>query len=467
MVVDSTPLPVSLPAQVGSDPLPTVVDPTPPSVSLPAQVDSNLLPMVVDSTPLPVSSPAQVASDPLLTAVHPTPLSVLLPGQVTSDSFPMIVVSLPGQVDSDPASMVVDSTPLPVSSSAQVATHDHQHANLKSGGDFIVTDEDEEDPYDASRQDVLNAYSFVPLDLEPMPITTLEDLLYYRYGFSLNERAYTGIPSSYQGKTYAFRSWPEVCRAVGGQELESSALNHRAIEHFLSILAACSNPLKEVPGKYWDLSPSGRNPIVDLSKVYISINEMQFANGTQYFISPLQRFLHTERDTSWFLSVDSMTALECIRRGLGPHTIDIANFLITHGVRFRTLQLIENSPISEILPVGPQCRYLGYRSLNYSFDLADFAGYEVLRDSFLRSQPHGPRALREGGIIARLAREVLPNCNALSGPSPEALGGHRALFVCDEKIYVEDDFSDAELGLICGSYALADTHDTGMRIFLN
>jgi hypothetical protein len=449
-------LPVSSPAQVASDPLPMAVDSTSLPASSPAQVASDLLPMAVDSTSLPASSPAQVASDPLLTVVDTTPLSVSLPGQVSSD--PMTVdstplpVSSPGQVTSDPLPMAVDLTPLPVSSPAQIATQ-----------------KDDEDPYVASREDVLNAYSFVPRDLELMPNTTLDDLLYYRYGFSLNEKPYTGIPSSYKAGTYNFRSWPEVCRAVGGQELESSALNHRPIQDFLSILAVCgNNPLKDVPGKYWDLSPLGGNPIVDLSKVYISIEEMQFTTGTQYFISPLSR-LHTERDTPWFLSVDPMTALECIRRGLGPHTIDIANFFITHGVQFRTFQRIQNSPNPEIPPVPPQCRYLGYRSLDYSFDLADFAGYEVLRDSFLRSQPHGALALREGGIIARLAREVLPNSNALSGPSPEALGGHRARHVYDDKpeIYVEDEFSDAELRLICGTYALADTFDKGMRIFLN
>jgi hypothetical protein len=461
--VDPTPPPV---LQVASDPLstvaqvPTVVDTTPLSVSLPGQVASDPLPMAVDLTPLPVSSPGQVTSDPLPVVVDTTPLSVSLPGQIASDPLPMAVdltplpVSSPGKVTSDPLSMDVDSTPLPVSLVAQVATHD-----------------DDEDPYGASREDVLNAYSFVPLDLEPMPITTLDDLLYYRYGFSLNEEPYyTGIPSSYGAGKHTFRSWPEICRAVGGQELESSALNHAAIEDFLSILAGCDNPFKDVPGKYWDLSPLGRNPIVDLSKVYIMINEMQFTAGTtstQYFISPLPRFLHSERDTSWFLSVDSITALECIRRGLGPHTIDIANFLITHGVRFRTFQLIQNSPNSEILPVRPQSRYLGHRSLKYSFDLADFAGYEVLRDSFLRSQPHGPLALREGGIIARLAREILPNSNALSGPSSEALGGHRARLVCDDKIYVEDEFSDDELRLICGTYVSADTYDTGMKKFLD
>jgi hypothetical protein len=65
------------------------------------------------------------------------------------------------------------------------------------------------------------ALAFVPLDLEPMPITTgtLVDLLYYRYGFSLNEEPYTGIPLSVTGKATSktFRSWilVEGCRAVG------------------------------------------------------------------------------------------------------------------------------------------------------------------------------------------------------------------------------------------------------------
>ena len=125
---------------------------------------------------------------------------------------------------------------------------------------------------------------------------------------------------------------------------------------------------------------------------------------------------------------------------------------MSYGVRFRTLQQIPNALNSEN-PAHPRCRYLGNPvPVDYSFDLADFAGYEVLRDSFLRSQSHGPLALREGGIIACLAREVLPNSNALSGPSSEALSGQRARFQYGDKIYVDDNFSEVELGLICGTY---------------
>ena len=466
MVVDPTPHPVPMPPQVASDCPPMVVQSTPLSVLTPAPVASDPLPMIVDPTPHPVPMPPQVASDCPPTVVQSTPLPVLTPAPVASDPLPMAVNPTPN-VASNPLLMVGEST-LPVSSPASVAAHDLQHPNPLSG-DFIGADEDDEDIYEASKQDVLNAYSFVALDLEPMPITTLDDLIYYRYGFSLNENPYTGIPSLLKAETYSFRSWAEVCRAVGGQQLESSALNCDAIEDFLSILAKCGHPFKDVPGKYWDLSPLGKKPIVGLSKVFILIKEMQFMDGVQYSISPDPRFLDPSRDTSWFITVDAMTALECIRRGLGPHTIDVANFLITHGVRFRTLQRIRDSPDSEKLPVPPsrpQCWYLGYRSLNYLFDLADFAGYEALRDSYLRSQPHGPLALRQGGIVARLAREVLPNSNALSGHTSEALGGHCARFVCNDKIYVDDYFSEAELQLICGTYALGNTHNkSGMRIF--
>jgi hypothetical protein len=151
-----------------------------------------------------------------------------------------------------------------------------------------------------------------------------------------------------------------------------------------------------------------------------------------------------------------MTALECIRRGLGSHTINITNFFLSHGVHFRTLERLQNSPKSLTPSFRPCCPDHGYRPVHHSFDLADFAGYEALRDGFLGSQSHGPLALRSGGIIARLAREVLPNSNALSGPSSEALNGDRARFICDDEIYVDDNFLDVDLGLICGTYVLSD-----------
>ena len=114
----------------------------------------------------------------------------------------------------------------------------------QSEGDFIDADEDNEDPYDAFKQDVLNAYLFVAHDLEQMPVTTLDVLLYYCYGFSLNKSAYTDIPSLVEVEVWSFCSWAEVCHAVRGQQLGSLAVNEVAIMDFLSILAGSSDPSK-------------------------------------------------------------------------------------------------------------------------------------------------------------------------------------------------------------------------------
>ena len=89
-------------------------------------------------------------------------------------------VATPAQVASDCLSMVVDShdpVPLPLSI-VPLQSPDPQSA---SDGNSIDSVEDSDGLYDVSRQDVLNAYSFV-LELEEVPITTIEDLLYYRYG---------------------------------------------------------------------------------------------------------------------------------------------------------------------------------------------------------------------------------------------------------------------------------------------
>jgi hypothetical protein len=412
--------------------------------------DSTRPSIVVDSESTPDCTPMDV--DPS----DPASQSVPTPAQVASDCPPMDVDP------SDPASQSVPTPaqvasdcppPMPIDSESLRAPHS------EDGSDDL----DDQDSYEASKQDVLNAYSFGPPNLEVMPVTSLDDLLYFRYGFSLNESPYTGIPSSVsKDGTRAINTWSIACRVVGGQNLESSGVeNESAIKHFLSILAGSPDPFNGVPGKYWDLSALGHRPFVEL-EAFIYIEERQFSNrkDKQYFIRP--RDLHPSRDTSWLISVDSMTALECIRRRLGPHTIHIADFLISHGVRFRALQRIFNSEELQA-PFHPHIRYLGYRPDKYIFDVADFAGYEEMRDSFFRSQSHGPLALREGGIIARLAREVLPNANALSGPSSEALSGHRARFISGDETYVDDEFSEDEFGLICGTYVLGNPNPNSKK----
>lgn len=207
--------------------IPDRQNPISPPLPVPPLAASPPSPMDVDSTLLPVPTPAPVASDPLSMDVDST--SPPTPAPVAPDAPPMVVdaVSLPVASDpppkdvlaslrgSSPAPVTSDSPSMDVGPASLSVSSDAQHPNPHSEGD------DDEDLYDVSRQDVLTAYSFVALDPEPMPIIQLDDLLYYRYGFSLNERPYQPLTS---GVSY-FGSWTQVCRSVGGQGLESSALN--------------------------------------------------------------------------------------------------------------------------------------------------------------------------------------------------------------------------------------------------
>ncbi|KAF8960572.1 hypothetical protein BDZ97DRAFT_1616205, partial [Flammula alnicola] len=95
---------------------------------------------------------------------------------------------------------------------------------------------------------------------------------------------------------------------------------------------------------------------------------------------------------------------------------------------------------------------VGSRPAKYKFDLADFAAYETLRDSFLLARPQGHRALCYGGIIARLARETLPNSVVFPGPSQSALQGNYEAFTDHVGSLVDDTLPEDVLDFICGAY---------------
>ena len=137
-----------------------------------------------------------------------------------------------------------------------------------------------------------------------------------------------------------------------------------------------------------------------------------------------------------------MTALECVRRRLGPHTVDIANFLINRGIPFQTLRLMTSIP-GPRTPPRPISNLLGTRPKKYRFDVADFSVYQTVCDSFLKSNPFCRAALCMGGIVACLARETIPNTAALLGPSQDALDGLQKIMVCGDELFCDDELSDA------------------------
>ena len=321
--------------------------------------------------------------------------------------------------------------------------------------DEIIEDEEREDLFDASSKDVLAANLFHCVTFASSLAQTVDDLVYYRFGFSLNEHPYSGVPSDIT--PVAFRTFQEVVRAVGGQHMQFSGTNERVITDFLGCLLSTRNPLRDVPGKYWDLSSMGADPLTQSTTNFICIERRVFEDRARYLLRPIN--LHPSRDTSWVLAVDAMTALECIRRGLGPHTLDIANYFIDHGIPFSTISYLQ--PSSQGLKREPRLvgGLLGRRPKGYTFNLADYAAYTTIRDSYLLSHSNARAALCAGGIVARLAREEMSNVAVLSGPSEAALNGEQTVFTSGDDRFCDDMIPPEVIDLICGVYEV----ETGQK----
>ncbi|KAL0947276.1 hypothetical protein HGRIS_013397 [Hohenbuehelia grisea] len=125
------------------------------------------------------------------------------------------------------------------------------------------------------------------------------------------------------------------------------------------------------------------------------------------------------------------------------HTI--ARHLALNGVPFRTLSTRHISSI-----VAPfRWKTLGYRPYGYKPDALAYEIYEMKRDEFLRT-PRGRAVLMKGGILWRLARDVVNIESVLDGPTEWAkdLTSRRS----GPSVSVDDELSEQELEFICGTY---------------
>jgi hypothetical protein len=292
--------------------------------------------------------------------------------------------------------------------------------------------------------DVLEGHSYTPPDHEEISTGDLADLLYYRFG-------YIGSSSSSvdSSSTSRFNSWNLVCSAVGGCGLLCPNSERSVVTFFLSLLLDPKVQLQDIPSDLWDLSPDSLEPLAEV-QCFIDIVDMGRKTSTPYILRP--RGLHPTRDSSWFIAVNALTALQCIRRSLGPHTVDIASDLVSRGIPFRTFAKFERpemdvSSPSFIVPAPP------IRLREYTFDLADYVTYETMRDSFLRD-PRCRAALQIGGIVWRLAQQSLPDSAVLSGPSQDALNGFCEVISYGGEKFCDDALPDAALDLICGVYKI-------------
>jgi hypothetical protein len=162
----------------------------------------------------------------------------------------------------------------------------------------------------------------------------------------------------------------------------------------------------------------------------------------------------------WLLGVNSCEiALYICRYILSnprAHTIvTVANRLLNRGVPFRTLLGMDSSSRWKMNLVEdrdpPSYRYSTHIFTPQDFDTS------MLRCQAVLSQPQGRAALLKGGIIWRIAKQFLSSDGVLDGPSVEVTShrvGYSHASGTPKVQYCDDDLTENEIGIICGTYSL-------------
>src|ERR1700722_1053446 len=278
----------------------------------------------------------------------------------------------------------------------------------------------------------------------------LDDLAYYRFGF---------VPPV--GRVEAPQNLPQwhvVIKILGHGWIEGPAEPSRnvrdAMAPFFGYLLRAQS-LTDVPSDMYDL----RQAEAEVNQSWkIPVHREIFGDKSYYFIS--STFTGSAADTQIELALTSAASvLEIVRRRWGPNVIDIMQQLLNRGIPFNSC--IRNPTLASLPPTRPP-RYngLGYRPQGYKPDPVDYAAYESLRDQFL-SSPRGRAAMLMGGIIARLARGVVPYGRVYDGPSDDVFEEGLCLRNGMQVLaYWDDQLTEDEINLICGVYKV----DTGKII---
>jgi hypothetical protein len=262
--------------------------------------------------------------------------------------------------------------------------------------------------------------------------------------------------------------WSDICHLIGSSEDDtvghSIGRKKEYIEDFLLCLLGSPSPITTIPAIYWDLNRSNPDPLaIDHTgrADHIQITKFKCHQRSQvlYKITPLS----VAHDSSWFVvTPGAASALECVRRGLGPQIDCIVEFFVQRGIPFYTLtQLLpsDEPSLRRLVKFGPIPTIgLGFRPQNYTPSQADYAIYEATRDSYLK-QRHARAALLKGGIVWRLAIESISSSNALMGPSLPTAGMSdgsqmNAIFLHEDGSFFDDDLTSDEMDLICGVYRI-------------
>ncbi|KAF9071896.1 hypothetical protein BDP27DRAFT_1497764 [Rhodocollybia butyracea] len=267
----------------------------------------------------------------------------------------------------------------------------------------------------------------------------IDDVAFHRFGFIAQDT----IPSD-RPVVFSTKVWGQMLDMIGSGRPPKPPVRNQASEHqmcafFFDLLQA-----KDLSGapRCCDLANSQSRPGIPF--------EMDFI--CDYFLIKAQEASY---DEPFALAIpNASTVLEIARRNWGPKTVDIMKCLLKEGVPFRTLKPYTR-PQQYIAPPTRRVGALGIRPAGFSPRMEEYRAYEHRRNEFLRSA-RGRAALLSGGLVARLARDIVNENDVFDGPTVNALtSSEKAFCLWDQTqnhAFWDDKLTEEEVDLICGTY---------------
>jgi len=280
-------------------------------------------------------------------------------------------------------------------------------------------------------------------DADPQPYEPhdyIHDLAFYRFGFTTPMGE---VPDPAKKPT-----WGLVTKILG-QGWDPPAQQPRSyLPAFIGYLMAARS-LTQVPEELCDLRQDELR-----QQWHIQARSMTLTDKVYYFITPAS--METDSTELMLATTSAVAVIEIVRRQWGPGLIEIMRQLLDRSISFNTFIL---GSWNSLVPrnIIPHYNGLGYRPPNYSPDQIDYRAYEHLRLRLLNSSK-GRAAMLMGGIVARLARDVVSYETVCLGPSDNVeYDGLQLSHQSQMLAFFDDQLTEDDVNVICGVYKV----DTG------
>lgn len=272
----------------------------------------------------------------------------------------------------------------------------------------------------------------------------LEKMLYYRYGFRVEEAA--AIVKQNPPETsidYAKESWAKARGVLYDVE---SAVNEFTIHEMLSITSFVTSLLDGSSISPTVLDIQSHDTILEEAQAVAHALNLRKIHGVYLIYPNTNGYAIVLEDTSLVMEV-IRRGVEARQQGLGLDVRDLVKLLAHRGSPFRTLCSAQQASIKLKLPPWG----LGFRALDdppYAFA---YAQYEKMVQAFML-QPRARSALGLGGPVWRVIMECLNPSQAALGPSDDANNYGEKFVLSDDTSLWEDVLSESELLFLCGTY---------------